>query len=113
MNKPIISREALKGLATFRTDTFEVRGHVCKVKEMSVADRRKFVDAAKGDARAAAAQLVVCCLIDATGSPLFTDGDLAEVEALPFDIVDQIVGKILVLSGMEKGKDEDDDEGNA
>lgn len=46
------------------------------------------------------ARIVAACACDEDGAPVFGDADIAELSALPADVLDPIFNKALALSGL-------------
>lgn len=88
-------------LAAARTGTVEVRGGTVHIKEMTVADRRKFLDSVKDDPTAGPTALVQMCAITPDGKPLFSADEAASLASAAPEVVDAVAAAVLRLSGLE------------
>lgn len=84
-----------------RTEVVTVRGVQVKVRELSVAQRKRFADASKVDPLGCTALVVAMCAVDEAGNPMFTEETAAQVAELSPELVDPLVKAVMKLSGLE------------
>ena len=89
-------------LATAKRDIVKVRGAEIHIREMTVGDRKRFVQAIESDSTAGAAILVQMCATKPDGSPLFeTEQEAADLAKAAPEVVDAVASGVLALSGLE------------
>jgi hypothetical protein len=100
--------ELLKAGA-LRTEVVTVRDVQVKVRELSVAQRKRFAEASKVDPMGSSPLLVAMCALDEAGNPLFTESQVGELAELSPELVDSLAKAVIKVSGL----DSKDEPGNA
>lgn len=85
-------------LAALKRSTVSVDGNTVHVREMSVAERAKFLSMADKDAALAPAFLVQSCAINEDGSQMFTEKDAAALAASSPRIIDAVATAVMEIS---------------
>lgn len=100
--------ELLKAGA-LRTEVVTVRDVQVKVRELSVAQRKRFAEASKVDPLGSSALLVAMCALDEAGNPLFTESQVGELAELSPELVDSIAKAVIKVSGLESKEEAGND----
>ena len=88
-------------LAALRGSVVEVNGQKIHVREMSVAERAKFLEVVDKTPSLAQAYLVQTCTINEDGTQLFTEADEAAITASSPHVVDKGASAVMRGSGVE------------
>lgn len=89
-------------LAALKRNTVSVKGQEVHFRELSVSERAKMLEVAKGSPGDAPAWLVATCITDADGKALFDAETAKQVSGLAPEVVDTVASAILDLSGMKE-----------
>lgn len=90
----------LMAAAALRTKVVEVCGVQLTVRELSVADRGRMIEAASGGQALQAALVVQMATVAPDGSLLFGEDQVQHVASLRPDVVVGIMDEVLKLSGL-------------
>jgi len=88
-------------LAALKRDTVEICGQTVHVRELSVAERAKFLSIVDSDPNGAPSYLVQTCTVGEDGSPMFSEADAAALSASSPHIVDKVAAAIMKVSSVE------------
>jgi hypothetical protein len=103
----ITNLEQLLAASAPRVTDVTVGTATVRVRELSVAGRDEFLDAAKEGNAAAAVTIVRLCVVDLSGRPLMTQEDAEKLADQSGKFVQTLAERILKMSGLSE-----DDAGN-
>ena len=86
---------------SLRTEVVTVRDVQVKVREMSVSERKRFVDATKADPLISSALIVAMCAVGEDGTPLFGESAIDQITQLAPELIDTLAKAVMKVSGIE------------
>lgn len=103
----VLSREQILGVADRKTEELQVDewGGTVRIAVMTGNGRDEFLKAVGGGVPNAffEAKLLVLTLVDSGGAPLFTDDDVAAIQAKSADVMARLALEAMRVNGLGKG----------